>query len=479
MKKFIASFMIFYSLYIFGQGECLSFYVKQHYSGDRICLLNPGDALEICEKPGTACKAGGTITAGNCTYYIQNVRMSGDVITYDFGMDECTPWFFAPKYGELKVNTQTQNFGFSIDNNYGTYSYYNQTEASKFREQQRIENEAKAKEREKELLLKDQQTTSQIHDALNKKEFFKAKFLYKSLNSPNINLLNEINTHFEPLKKQLDLLYSEYKIEFQKQRQEYYKNTNEFIEKNKNNISESSVEIDGEQSYLSRIHSTENIQLKKIREELLNNTSYLYKFSGGVHKIVPVGINSIILLGYRTNKFDKLQLALKYDSLIKGYYATLNLFKNDSLKSEGVIVSKGFFNVKNYTLPYIEKLSVLIAQINEENGQSYISQNYPLLELPLDYNEFIPIKSLNSFTHPAEGQKNEKYESLRNNTSGFDEDIIKFAKGKKEIRSKNFYNPTRCAFRRKIKKLFIESLKFVYLIDYQLIKYYEQLYSKL
>lgn len=40
-------------------------------------------------------------------------------------------------------------------------------------------------------------------------------------------------------------------------------------------------------------------------------------------------------------------------------------------------------------------------------------------------------------------------------------------------------NLTRCAFRRKIKKLFIESLKSVYLIDYQLIKYYEQLYSKL
>ena len=439
MKKILSTFFLFQTMMSFGQ--CINLYVKEHYSGDPICVLTEGSKLEICEKPGTACYKGGTITGGNCTYYIQNVRLSGDIITYEFGMDECTPWFFAPKYGELIINSRSKNFGFSIDNSSAAYSYYNENEASKYREQQRINNEAKAKDREKEKLLKDQQTTIQINDALSKKEFFKATFLYQNLNTPNINLLNDINVHFQPLKKQLDLLYSEYSNEFQKQKEEYYKNTNEFIEKNKSDISEVLLNVDGEKSYLSLMQLTKDIDLKKKREELWNNTSYLYKFSGGIHKIIPIGINSIVLLGYRTNKFDKLELSLKYDPTIQGYYSALNLFKNDTLKAEGVILSKSDFKVKKYTKPYSEKLNALINQIYSEEGQSFISQNYPLLELPLDYNESIPIKSLNSMDYPGENQKNEKYDELKNKTNEFDKDIVKFAKEKKEIRSKNFYNP--------------------------------------
>jgi hypothetical protein len=174
MKKFFASIMMFYSLCLLGQGECVSLYVKKHYDGDRICLLNPGDALEICEKPGTACKKGGTINAGNCTYYIQNVRMSGDVITYDFGMDECTPWFFAPEYGKLIVNTQTQNFGFVIDNNSGFYSYINQADM-----------ERKQIEEENNKLQFDRGQYSKIELLLNENKITEARDLVLRLNYPN------------------------------------------------------------------------------------------------------------------------------------------------------------------------------------------------------------------------------------------------------------------------------------------------------
>lgn len=150
MKKILSAIFIIQSLISFGQ--CFKLYVKEHYGGDPICILSNDSELEICEKKGTSCYRGGTIIGGKCTFYIQNVRMSGDVITYDFGIDECTPYFYAPKYGELIINTQTKNFGFKIDNDFGTYSYYNENEASKYREQQRINKEEKEKEKAENLL---------------------------------------------------------------------------------------------------------------------------------------------------------------------------------------------------------------------------------------------------------------------------------------------------------------------------------------
>ena len=176
MKKILSAIFIIQSLISFGQ--CFKLYVKEHYGGDPICILSNHSELEICEKKGTSCYKGGTIIGGKCTFYIQNVRMSGDVITYDFGIDECTPYFYAPKYGELIINTQTKNFGFKIDNDFGTYSYYNENEASKYREQQRINKEEKEKEKAENLL-------KQQEDEKNAK--LKAEKIKNLIDAHNLN----------------------------------------------------------------------------------------------------------------------------------------------------------------------------------------------------------------------------------------------------------------------------------------------------
>lgn len=440
MKKIITIISLFTSFFTFG--KCVNLYVKKHYSGDPICLLSPGSSLEICVAPGTACNNGGTITGGRCTFYIQNIRMSGDVITYEFGIDECTPYFYAPKYGELMVNTSTKMFGFMINGIIGTYSYYNESEMSTKNAQEKTERDIQSNALEKEKIESDQKLTTAINLAISKKEYFKANQLYNNLNKANSALFNEINTNLTPLKSKMDLLYSKYLSDFNLTKKEYSKNNKDFILKNKENISISSISLDGKEAYLESIKKTTNQSEKKNREEILETESYVYQNLKGQHYIAAVGAASNLYTGrYDSKNIDKLQLALKYDTLTKSYYSFLDFLHKDTIKVSGVIVNKNNYKVKKYSIPYPKQLKDLLNVAINQGSNKFVEENYPILTIPLDYIESIPFNSLKKSTNPGEGIKNDQYEELKKKFEGINLSITKFTTDKKMIYTENFYNP--------------------------------------
>ncbi len=189
MKKLIFLFSLLSSFYSFGQ--CVNLYIKEHLDGDPICRLK-GNKLEMCFDNRQI------ISGGDCTFYIQSTRMNGDAQIYEFGLDKTTPYFYAPKYGELIINTATKKLGIQIDDNWGSYSYYNEAEMQKIREFEKIENEKsileqkqnEEKERqervriEKEKQEEDSKLTIQIINYLNENKLSDARYYVRKLNFP-------------------------------------------------------------------------------------------------------------------------------------------------------------------------------------------------------------------------------------------------------------------------------------------------------
>jgi hypothetical protein len=443
MKKIITTLSLFSTIFSFGQ--CVNLYVKKHYSGDPICLLSPGSSLEICEAPGTACNNGGTITGGKCTYYIQNIRMSGDVITYEFGIDECTPYFYAPKYGELMVNTATKMFGFLINGIIGTYSYYNQSEMGTKNAQEKAERDIQSNALEKEKIESDQKLTTEINLAISKKEYFKANQLYKNLNKANSALFNEINTNLTPIKSKMDLLYSKYLSAFNLTKKEYSKNNKDFILKNRENISISSIFLEGKDAYLERIENTTNQSQKKGREEYLEKESYFYENYNGQHFIAPVGVASNYYEGrYNSKIIDEIQLALRYDTISKRYYSCFDFLQKDKMIASGIIVNRNNYNVKKYSMPYPKQLKDLLNVAINQGSNKFVEENYPILTIPLDNIESIPFNSLKKSSNPGEGLKNDQYEEFQKKFKEINmlTKITKIETDKSIIVTENFYNPS-------------------------------------
>ena len=176
---------------------CVELTIDKHIGGDPICLLSSGSRLEICIDDKTI--RGG----GRCNFYIQSVRVNGDLQIYEFGLDKSTPWFFAPKYGELMINVKTQKLAFEINNITGTYSYFNESQ------KKQKQNLIKIDEKNEDIKI-----FNEIKQAISKQEFFKANELYKSLNQNNNVLQEEILSKLNPLKEKIDVLYSKYMIDF-------------------------------------------------------------------------------------------------------------------------------------------------------------------------------------------------------------------------------------------------------------------------
>lgn len=187
MKKLIFLFSLLSSFSSFGQ--CVNLYVKKHIDGDPICRLSTGSILEICLDTKT-------INGGACTFYIQSSRMNGDVQTFEFGLDKTTMYFYAPKYGDLVINTNTKKFGFVIDNNSGAYSYYNEADMKKIREEENVERERQEKQLRDEENRKvdaDKNEYLKIDNLVNEKKYMEAYLLvnklYSPLNYPNATLI--------------------------------------------------------------------------------------------------------------------------------------------------------------------------------------------------------------------------------------------------------------------------------------------------
>ena len=431
MKKIITIISLFSSVFTFGQ--CVNLYVKEHFSGDPICQLYPGATLEVCLDNKT-------VRGGSCDFYIIAVRDNYDGMSIDLALDNV---YWAPKYAELKINTKYKNFGFIIGNRSGAYSYSNESEMSSQREQGEIARENYKKALEKEKIESDQKLTTAINLAISKKEYFKANQLYNNLNKANSALFNEINTNLTPVKSKMDLLYSKYLSDFNLTKKEYYKNNKDFILKNKENISISSISLDGKEAYLERIKNTTNQGDKKNREEILETISYVYQNLKGQHYIAAVGVASNFYEGlYDSKNIDELQLALNYDTLSKSYYSCLDFLQKDKRIVSGIIVNKNNYKVKKYSMPYPMQLKDLLNVAINQGSNKFVEENYPTLTIPLDYIESIPFNSLKKSSNPGEGIKNNQYEELKKKFEILNSDIKTFASDKLEIITDNFYNPS-------------------------------------
>jgi hypothetical protein len=212
MKKLIFLFSLLSSFSSFGQ--CVNLYIKEHLDGDPICRLK-GNKLEMCFDNRQ------TISGGDCTFYIQSTRMNGDVQIYEFGLDKTTPYFYAPKYGELMINTATKKLGIQIDDNWGSYSYYNEAEMQKIREFEKIENEKrileqkKNEEKERKIAIKNKEDRenlenqnliklqSQLNLLINKFDYLAASEIYI-----NNNGVYNLISYFDTINKGLVSLYN-------------------------------------------------------------------------------------------------------------------------------------------------------------------------------------------------------------------------------------------------------------------------------
>lgn len=159
-------------------GQCVNLYVKKHFSGDPICRLSPGSKLEICLDNNT-------VSGGACDFYILKVRDTYNGMSIDLALDNVS---WAPKYAELMINYKTQNFGFVIGNNSGAYSFLNEADMEKIREEENVERERQEKQRRDEENRKvdaDKNEYLKIDNLVNEKKYKEAYLLVNKLYSPS------------------------------------------------------------------------------------------------------------------------------------------------------------------------------------------------------------------------------------------------------------------------------------------------------
>ena len=122
MNKLFSILLIsFFFVNIYAQ-DCINLNITKHLYGDPICLLKKGDKVEIC-------LISKTIQANdNCYYHIlsKKTNLFGSLI-YEFGLDPNTPFFNAPVYGRLNVNTKSKTliFKFKYSSSKALYLYEN------------------------------------------------------------------------------------------------------------------------------------------------------------------------------------------------------------------------------------------------------------------------------------------------------------------------------------------------------------------
>jgi hypothetical protein len=465
------------SVYSFGQ--CVNLYVKEHLDGDPICRLSPGSTLEICLDTKT-------ISGGACTFYIQSSRMNGDVQTYEFGLDKTTMYFYAPKYGDLIINTKTKKFGFVIDNNSGAYSYYNEAEMQKIREEpirqfgdkkntdervntgneqrNKIENQKKEEEliQKKKMDEKDLLIKIEVENAIEKKEYFRAVSLYEKLNKSNIDLLAKINSYYNPIKKEMDLLYSQYQKEFIIKRTDYINDSNNFIKANQQNIYETTQVIDGKDAYLDRIKNSSSNSIKNLRSDLLKRSSCLYEKKDGKHYISAIGILPNYYDYFDSQVTDEIKLKFEYDTICKRYFVRIDLYLAGTFRNALIIINKSEYLLKHYEMPFSSKLESLIQEAENQGYYKLSKDIYTKMKIPLDKMENIPFKQLKSISKPKEGLKNDDFETMKKK---FNDDFKKYIYKDFEIVTNNFYNPSILYL---IKKIYPNSDSLIFAFgDYQ------------
>ena len=201
MKNLILSI----SLFCIGQfnAQCVKLYVKEHLSGSQICLLGEGDIIEICEDFNE-------VHGCPREFYIYNKGFSSGSLTYELSLDK--GW--ATHYMTLMVNPTTKRFGFILQGQSATYSYYTESEMESIQARQLENDRIMNQKRAEQAKINDEKTKLDINSALQQKEYFKALQLFNLLNYKDDNLLIKINEGWLPEKERYNKIYQEYIAQF-------------------------------------------------------------------------------------------------------------------------------------------------------------------------------------------------------------------------------------------------------------------------
>lgn len=383
------------------------------------------------------------------TLVMKGISANGVRLNANFNIDNNpwgTPGTITADFSTKKLRFQNWSLEDRAQSGVYYFTYKHKTKEDIAEEKERREKE-KLEEKErrvKEKLEEDIQISNQIKEALNKEQYFKANQLIQNLHNKNNDLKEEVNKHFLPLKKEMDVLYAEYLKDFESKRKEYYKNPESFLTKNQYAIKETKEFIDGKEGYMDRIDATTDVELKKSREDLLNNWSFCYKHQDGKKYFAAVGIKPNYYLPCGP-KLDHIKLNVKYDTLANSYYsAILFEYKKSRLEVEGIIVNKTEFSLKKYEHPFEGDLNILANKATKQGSKNFIESFYPKKVIHFDNVENITVNKLNEISTPDEGIKNDMFDKLSKSYDFVNNDISKYASKDLEIIAfaSDFYNPS-------------------------------------
>jgi hypothetical protein len=366
-------------------------YVKKHFSGDPICRLSPGSKLEICFENKT-------VSGGACNFYIKKVTDTYNGMIIDLALDNVS---WAPKYAELMINAQTQNFGFVIGNNSGAYSYLNEADMEKNKELEQV-NLQKIQEQNK---LEDENTVLQINKALEEKKYFLAYDLLSKLSTEHSTIKKQVLDNWNPLKQEIDELYKDYLSDFESYKttslEQYQKNPTEFIENNKAMIKKVNKQYKG----------FENINSALEKGLKVNDLAYLGK-SNNKYFFFPMGIGyHYSSRSFDTMDVDQIILNTKYNQITEEIDPEVSFYKQNKRRYEFKIINTKEFSVNSITYNYSEVLNKTLNKIISEGGSSFISNTYQQKTFLFDSKEiisFLPKKA----SEPKDGYQNKEYNDL-------------------------------------------------------------------
>jgi len=396
------------SLFLFGQvnAQCVKLYINEHLTGSPICKFSKGDFIEICEDLNE-------VNGCPRDFYIYDKGFSSGSLTYELSLDK--GW--STHYMTLMVNPNTKRFGFVLQGQTAMYSYYTEEEMAGIRvsqsEKEKIEYQKQIEFNKKE----DENLKFQISEALDKKEFFKARQLCLKLNSFDKELDTRTNLNWLPLKKELDKYYKEYTDSILHIKSviytEYFRNKSTYLDQNKSRLTYSEVRWSGMQEIEKRISMAENEEIKKARIFMKDHRLFYYEKIEEKNIVCPLSLSMNYFFNDKLNKVTDIKILCRIDTVSNSHVGEINLTFSDQQLIRGYIFNPYTFSLPTLNFPYSQKLNSIIEKINEEGGVEFINSNYPEQKIQFDYELNIKTE-LQEVNPPESGKRNENYERAEN-----------------------------------------------------------------
>ena len=403
MKNLFFIITLLSSMSLFGQ--CVNLYVKEHFSGDPICRLSSGSTLEICFDKKT-------VSGGACDFYILNVRNTSGGMNIDLALDNVS---WAPKYAELMINTNTQNFGFIIDNNSGAYSYYNEAEMKQMKDSDAI-NKRKLDEQRK---LEDENTVNKINKALEEKKYFLAYNLLNDLSFENNSVSAQVLEKWNPLKQELDNLYKSYLIDFELKKtyllEDYKINSEDFINKNKADISIVNKNFQGFKNINDAINKGVD----------LNNYVFYGKINDN-HLVLPMAFE----FHFYSNILDSIDannviLKTGYNQVTSEIEPLISFYRDNKLYRSFNVINSVDLKVNSMEIDFSDNLNQKISDIISQGGQEYIEKYFKKKSIIFDSEIILPFNSKVT-SKPKDGYQNPEFNNLFSDYTKLANEIKRF-----------------------------------------------------